>query len=235
MPSGTSTASSSTNVWDFNPSGSGGSQPRTTTVWTPPWWPKDGQGKNVGKLYRVMRSDLKDLFPDRYREKCVCTNAVEDPRLPRCVVDAVNTGSRTTSPFLHATTSFKSMWQWLQLGKHRNDAEWPPCVEIDIWGWFQSGDMPENAIIDLSTRKAQMKFFGADYEKHGIDQSELMELMGHADRAREVLIKWRGEVPQKFMTLVDSTNGMPLGPYMELVADVMRSHETPSSSAMPLK
>ena len=76
----------------------------------------------------------------------------------KMVLHCVLRGSRVRSPFWHASTSLTASHQWL--AKARSSGSQPSegkrvAIRIDIWAWYQSGEMLEDGLIDLSYTTAQ--------------------------------------------------------------------------------
>ena len=80
------------------------------------------------------------------------------------------------------------------------------AIRIDIWEWFQSGNMPENGLIDLSDDAAQHRFFNKQIEEYGYDQVEACKALKFAISRKEVLLQWRGHVPLEYCDVVDDIN-----------------------------
>ena len=132
----------------------------------PPWWPKDTYDKRpITFVYRILRRDLDDLnkadHPAKRMDKRGDEFAFE-------VLKAVGKGSHERSPFWHATKSLHAAHQWRTKAETSKDGvarvgSQPSggnrvAIRIDLWEWWQSGKMPEDALIDLSNIKAQQFF-----------------------------------------------------------------------------
>ena len=86
------------------------------------------------------------------------------------------------------------------------------AFKIDLKAWLEneahSQDPIIAPIIDLSIQKAQLSFFGSSpaVYKDGYTEQEFCEAMRLANAAKEVLIKWRGDIPPKYFTVVNLYN-----------------------------
>ena len=186
------------------------------------WWPCIGQGKNkrvCSELYRVMRLDLRDLQPVKFREPR------NHDELCHVVMGALVDGSKEgkTSPFWHTSKSIHESQSWLAMSGGRQ-GEAPPegymhvCIMIHIWDWCQTGKMPAGAIIDLSDQAAWNSFFKKPFKDLGISDTWANLGRKYALEAQEVLIKYRGEVPIEHCSVVDIRSGVDCGP-LQLLLD----------------
>ena len=100
----------------------------------------------------------------------------------RCVLQAIDKGRQYRTPFWHASVSLNSSrrWRfmadddsqpsragWSERGSQPSKSASQPiersermAVRIDIWEWYQSGEMPTKALIDLSSDAAQKNSLG---------------------------------------------------------------------------
>ena len=87
------------------------------------------------------------------------------------------------------------------------------AVRINIWAYYQSGEAPQQAVVDLSHHKAQQRFFtNPDLGAYGVDQDDAATAIRGALRCKQVLLKWRGYIPIDFYEQVDIATGEVLGP-----------------------
>ena len=92
------------------------------------------------------------------------------------------------------------------------------CIRIHAWDWYQSGDMPAGAIIDLSDDDAWKNFFKKPFKDLAIGDTWASQARKWALDQQEVLIKWRGEVPIEYCSVVDIRSGVDCGP-LQLLLD----------------
>ena len=118
------------------------------------------------------------------------------------VVESVLRGSSKRSPFLHTSTALSAARYF-----HVNDYS-TVIVKIDLKAWLENEAHSQDPIIDLSTHKARISFFGSSpaVYKDGFTEQEFCEAMRLANTAKEVLIKWRGDIPPKYFTVVNLYN-----------------------------
>jgi len=78
--------------------------------------------------------------------------------------------------------------------------------------------MPAGAIIDLSDQAAWNTFFKKPFKDLGFSDTWASQARKYALDAQEVLIKWRGEVPIEYCSVVDIRTGVDCGP-LQLLLD----------------
>jgi hypothetical protein len=147
---------------------------------------------------------------------------------------AVRDGSCYRSPFLHTSLSLDKVRCYMM--RHTHDAV---AAQIDIWAWYQSGDMPEGAIIDLSAPVPQRKFLLSSspgmlgFESPTIADTDVQEAIRCTRLTREVLLCWRGMVPSKYFEVINVFNGEVLGKLDDVRAssNLARSQGTQGSDA----
>ena len=216
-------------AWSKPSPASSSAQPWVPPVNPPVWWPKDSRGKPCTHVFRAMRKDLDDIV--RKYHIAHDLDPTSDAML-REVLEAIDRGSRKgcRSPFVHCSTSIAAATLWHCLGKaDRGEVQQIMC-KLDIWAWYQSGDMPANAIYDLSTEKAFKATIGYNaarlgYAPYGEDPDQSWVRIYERTKAhKEVLIRWRGYIPVKYYEVVsfyderyDTNNCESLGPLKNFI------------------
>ena len=71
-------------------------------------------------------------------------------------------------------------------------------VRLYLWLWFSEEALSQDRIIDLSTLKAQREFFKKGPDGYGAWVDQNFHELPKALTAKEVLIKWRGQIPLKY-------------------------------------
>ena len=84
--------------------------------------------------------------------------------------------------------------------------------KINIWEWYQSGQMPDVGVIDISNHKKLATVFkgGPAHCSKFVDDN--FHHIAKTYDCKEVLIKWRGLIPLEFFTVIDQSNGNDIGP-----------------------
>ena len=164
------------NVWrllDDDGTGSG-SQP---SLLPPEWWPKVNK-KPVTHVYRIMRVDMDDIqfcsetFRDVARMKRDSKEFISE------TLRAVAKGCNYRTPFLHASLSLTAAHEWGVMAME-SGLKWDPtyetlAVRIDIWAWYQSGEVPEQGIIDLPSLAQQRLFIKYQTHDYAIEQEAVV-------------------------------------------------------------
>ena len=205
-----------------------GSQPR---VPVPTWWPRLNN-KPVTHVYCTMRHDMDDMVCEMETlEKMMGYERGSNIFISE-TLKAVRDGSCYRSPFLHTSLSLDKIRWYMRL---THDAL---AAQIDIMAWYQSGDMPEGAIIDLSAPGPQRKFvLGSSgllgFESPTIADTDVQEVIRFTRLAKEVLLCWRGMVPSKYFEVINVFNGEVLGKLDDVRAssNLARSQGTQGSDA----
>ena len=186
----------------------------------PLWWPSDANNIPYTKCYRAMRPDMDDFVWKL--DRSIHSLPEDSRRMRELALRAVEHGSTERSPFLHASWRKDQAHRWHLLAQQRGESQAHQIlVQIDIWGWYKyclsSNDelLHKECIIDLSSDKAQHKFF--DKIENPIDMTSHGGALQQAKVSSEVLLKWRGAVPMHFFTVLDPTSGLALGPLLGLM------------------
>ena len=118
------------------------------------------------------------------------------------------------SPFLHASRSFLAADRFAQLaqlaqeGKRKEDPDTQMMVKINIRDRWLQGEMEENGMIDVSSPKAWGRVVNEDLENYSEFLRQTFKEDVEVTRiAKEVIIKWRGQVPPQFMEVLNDANG----------------------------
>ena len=183
------------------------------------------QGKGVAAsqeyLYRSMTVD--------HRELAEVNLAAKDPffaptkkglDLAILVLDAVETGSKNPSPFVHFSLDFWEARKWKSMGEHhRGEKNTVVCrvskTALKSLAASQGGDHPLDLdsglavgeLLDMSTQPATLKWLNK-YAHHSAVQARLPAL-SRAHACREVAVAWRGHLPEELFEVLDD-NGLPL-------------------------
>ena len=172
-------------------------------------------------------ADLKCRWED-------CMRCPSDScELRKAVLDAVLHGSKKRTPFWHTSTSLASSYRWLSMAgyvEHSATTGSQPSgprpervgIRIDIWAWYQSGQMPDEALVDLSTKPAQKRFFTREWDEYGHDVDSANQALSFSDKTREVLIKWRGAVPLQCCEVINMMSGQVVGKLEDMLAHVQK-------------
>ena len=172
----------------------GGYQPTLQPSPLPQWWIRH-ERKPVQYLYRAMRPDGKDLkWKSHKAQQC----APDSDSLRDHVARAIVCGSRKTSPFLHTSKSFHAALRFRHLGEARRNEADSIMVRLDLYKMYDLGALSQYTLIDMSTDAARHAFFseGADGYTRFV-RNELAPMCTYAEKTREVLVKWRGNVPKE--------------------------------------
>ena len=142
-------------------------------------------------FYRCMRQDLSDLEQ-------------QTPNFPTDGADffigalqAIQTGSNRTSPFLHCSWSYLNARKWWIWGRERRGERNNYIVRIDTM------NLQEDQIFDVSNRQRQQRLV-SQYGMQDDDRFEdYLDVLAHAEADNEVLLKWRGCIPFSIMEVMD--------------------------------
>ena len=201
----------------FWKSAGSGSQP-SVPVTAPAWWPRSNDGKKtpVTHLFRSMRPDLDDLVLKEHSARKLASDS-DEMRVQ--VLRSVASGSEHRSPFLHASLSLTSAHTWMMLGRsnREEDPQRQLMARIDIWSWYQSGEMAADQIIDLSNMVSCHRFFTKAPDDYGEWFADNFSEIRRAYSSKEVLLKWRGSVPLQYIDVVEEYNGSFLAKLSDLV------------------
>ena len=81
-------------------------------------------------------------------------------------------------------------------------------VKINIRDRWLQGEMEENGMIDVSSPKAWGRVVNEDLENYGEFLRQTFKEDVEVTRiAKEVIIKWRGQVPPQLMEVLNNANG----------------------------
>ena len=125
------------------------------------------------------------------------------------VLDAVATGSKTPSAYLHFSKDFWEARKWHAKGRSmRKETSNIMCrVPLSALSHATNLDMPLQTghVVDLSSMEAQRPYFAAWSQEP--DVQPLLMHLGHAAKVREVLVVWRGELSKSLFQVIDATTG----------------------------
>ena len=97
--------------------------------------------------------------------------------------------------------------------------------KIDIWSWFVSGSMPEVGVIDISNQKKLAKVFKGGPGQCSLYVQQNQEHLIKTRECKEVLLKWRGRIPLKYFTVIDTDTGEDIGSLQWFIERAMHSRE----------
>jgi len=87
-------------------------------------------------------------------------------------------------------------------------------IEIDVWAWYTAGRMATDWILlDMSGPREQHQVLNKhtcidDYRyRSEYDGDDGTRALGFSRDTKEVLIKWRGQVPLEFCNVIDAATG----------------------------
>ena len=124
--------------------------------------------------------------------------APDSNELKTAVLRAVFHGSKERTPFWHASTTLAAAQRWRTMAdaSEREDAvrrgsqpsQIPSrvAIRIDIWAWYQSGEMETDTLIDMSTINAIQRFFPRSYDlEDQFGQYDALKAFEYAEKARK--------------------------------------------------
>ena len=189
---------------------------RCAALSVPDCWPLTPQGHHCTYLFRILKTDGSDWVSTDHAAK----HMGDDGSQPRAnhisfvreVLRSVRYGSDYgyDNPFWPTSTSIRAAREWRSRADdvssrqiHGREGHYRVCIRIDIWAWFQSGTMPPAALIDLSTIVAQRKIYKSLAATYGFEDEDFGKALRWSVECKEVLVKWRGEVPMEYCEVVD--------------------------------
>ena len=116
-------------------------------------------------------------------------------------------GSNKESAFLHASWDFHEARLWYERAKVERKERNHYMVRIDV------KKLQPWAILDLSKKKAFNPHILPYKDSERIQR--VVWTMARAEAAKEVLLRWRGEIPYEAFERVDVSSGAVLGPLGE--------------------
>jgi len=167
----------------------------------------------------MMRADMNDLcdYPsDRIkRELDPGSDAEKKLALPwiKLMFWSIAEGSKERSPFLHCSTTRMAAQRWAIGSRTRRGTQEDNSimVKIDLWAWYQSGEMPDEGIIDISTQANLRKVFKKGPTAYGDDIHDHWHLIAQTNDCKELMLKWRGTVPTKHIAVINEDSGAFIG------------------------
>ena len=210
------------------------------------WGPRGGP---PAYLYRAMRGDLRDVFPDyASRDWDIMSLSSESPAMRLHVLQSLTVGGFNASPLLHFTKSWDCALTWRELARAEQNEM--GCgqyiVRLDMTRFSadcdKRGTPVQARVIDLSDQAAQNRFFTPGPEGQGghfpsLCMSLVSVSLQKAIRDQEVLVKWRGTIPLPLLEVVHIGTGEPTGDTAAdmLPSDPARALETDVLSPTPLQ
>ena len=184
----------------------------------PPWWPKF-PNRHLPIIRRVMRDDMDDLVYVNHADM----HSTDIDEQTKAALKACLTGSQVPSPFFHAsvTRDISQVWRLKAdrrgghkpVGPQPSDGPAPTrvMIEADILSWYASGSMPDEAMIDLSSRELQVNYLKKGMGEYGAEEADAMAAVGWAEKSGETFIKCRGLERLTYCTVIDEQTGEKLG------------------------
>ena len=158
-------------------------------------------------LYRAMTPGLVE-----FDAQPASKEGMEGVQLAHLVLDAVATGSKRVSKFVHFSRKFIEARLWHVLGSEsRGETDTIMCrVPISALSQVHDLSRPLRHLeyVDLSNLRVSMPLL-SPYQK--ADRTMLIEpLMGvlsHAAKVSEVLVAWRGSMPRELFEVIHADTG----------------------------
>ena len=159
-------------------------------------------------VFRTMRPDMDDL---RWEPHLVHTLDITSTEFAEVAMHSVTKGSAKRSPFLHVSLTFEGARRFAQLaqkGVRKESPDQQMMVKIHIYDWWLAGEMEENGVIDVSSPKAWGRVVNEGLESYSEFLRQTFKEDVEVTRiAKEVIIKWRGQVPPQFIEVLNNVNG----------------------------
>ena len=203
----------------------------------PKYWPLKEKAKGKGQqpleyVYRTMRARLDDLYETETVVHPATKLDTEDDAMREHVVRAICEGSRTRSPFLHASTSIDGARRYKMMGESSRGETDNIFVRIHVGRLRETGELGEGDVIDMSSTVAFKKFFQkkpdgyGEYVKNNFAHAHCL-----ATGSKELLVKWRGRVPWDAFEVVDEYDGSPISMLRDFL--VKKGSQPTSSGVQP--
>ena len=177
-------------------------------------------------LYRAMATDGKDLNASQ----AASSRYMEGEQLLKAIFDGIATGSKTPSAFLHFSWSFTEARNWHSRGKMLRGEKNGYMTRVRVKDLEElaahctnvlaskraalSQEQPQEPfavlgkIFDLSSSRSQMKVFSRFGRENFV--MDRVEVLGIAVNHKEVLVPWRGYVPEAIFEKIDPDSGLSL-------------------------
>ena len=181
------------------------------------YWPCQVGSDNrlVKFLYRAMTNDGSEMTKAHSQhEEQVMQIGIDDDRLRFHVIEAVRSGSKFRSPFMHASTDFHGARRFKDLAERLRGEDATQMVRIDLDVLNELIGLSDK-IIALDTDKAQKAFFSKNPEDYGPEVASHFTTLRRSTANKEVLLLWRGKIPEECMTVIDPSDASVVGPYRD--------------------
>ena len=126
-----------------------------------------------------------------------------------CLLNAVATGSRRVSPFLHFSWEFLEARLWHVKGRTNRRESRNLICRVPLAALSQAGNLeaPLQALeyVDLSSPTAAKPHLSRWVGEESVQQ--LLSSLDHAHAMKEVLVAWRGMVPRHLFEVINDTTG----------------------------
>ena len=179
--------------------GAGQTRPARTAgqpIAVPLGWPTVGSGKKTKPatyVYRSMRVTMDDMVSKFHPAHEMEPDSDE---MRTQVAIAICEGSKFRSPFLHSSNSIFGARRFRAMGQALRGEQQQTMVRINIWQLYEEGQLAASDVIDMSCRKGQGHFFQKGPGGYGTYvEDRFAEMLQHASKAEEVVLKWRGSIP----------------------------------------
>ena len=173
-------------------------------------------------LYRAMRADGKDVSEPHP----VSSQVLSGLDLAEAIFEAVERGSVKTSPFLHFSWNFTEARKWHMRGREDRGEKtgWMARVAVDDLDALvqmpassqgapasSQGALEEPYAVlgkrfDLSSQKAAANVFGK--KLLDVVSDRCARSLGISINQKEVLVAWRGRLPQGIFEVIDMNSGL---------------------------
>ena len=185
-------------------------------------------------LYRAMAQDRSDLTTPHPAS----SQGLRGTALVKAIFDAVKTGSTKTSPFLHFSWDFVQARNWWMRGRHERREKHGYLARVSVKALrklaleadssqggaaLSQGDelvATTGKLIDLSDRTRLSRTFGKFYLDDEVQ--ERLHILSICVSHKEVLVPFRGTIPEEIFELIDDNTGVSKGRLVDKVARVMR-------------
>ena len=198
-------------------------------------------------LYRAMMQDRSDLQVPHPAS----SQGLQGRRLVDAVFAAVRKGSTVTSPFLHFSWDFTQARFWHMRGKVTRGEQGGYMARVSIkdlekLAAQQGANRPQAAssqggaassqeddfvattgkLIDLSSSRAAQKAFGRKWCREDVVQRQF-GFLGICQSHKEVLVPFRGTIPEAIFELIDEDTGLSKGPLGKAASVARDFYEMP--------
>ena len=149
-------------------------------------------------------------------------------QLAVAVLKAVETGSKTPSPFVHFSWKFEEARHWWVKGRSYRNVQDNIICRVDVQALSQASDLSATldllSYVDLSTQRSSQPYIAPHVGADAVQ--DRLSVLGHAHKVAEVLVAWRGHLPKALFEVVHEDTGEFLRPLDETVpGDVVHNSD----------